>query len=226
MSRKIIGVTVGSPLPKPNLKQTDPSKGDYVKGKDIIPTKLSQLEDDSDFVKSQKVDDLSDLVDRFIDGYGRVHDKLTAQQKTLDEHSERIDDIVALSDFELEMLNELLLNGTLRCAPEITATYNATNGVDPETDFAVYFYDVSATIKNIDKALIKKVEVGAGTRFGSTTTYEWFDAEPSFGDAIHTVDFSGKYLNFSGYFRPAVRLTYYHPLAGEEQILMVEAVKE
>lgn len=34
MSRKIIGVTVGSPLPKPNMMQTDPTKGDYVKGKE------------------------------------------------------------------------------------------------------------------------------------------------------------------------------------------------
>lgn len=34
MSKKIIGVTVGSPLPKPNLLQTDPNKGDYVKGKE------------------------------------------------------------------------------------------------------------------------------------------------------------------------------------------------
>ena len=34
MSRKIIGVTVGSPLPKPNLMQNDPYKGDYVKGKE------------------------------------------------------------------------------------------------------------------------------------------------------------------------------------------------
>ena len=31
---KIIGVTVGSPLPKPNLMQNDPKKGDYVKGKE------------------------------------------------------------------------------------------------------------------------------------------------------------------------------------------------
>jgi hypothetical protein len=33
MSRKIIGVTVGSSLPKPNFKQTDPTKGDYIKNK-------------------------------------------------------------------------------------------------------------------------------------------------------------------------------------------------
>lgn len=31
--KKIIGITVGSQLPKPNLMQTDPRKGDYVKGK-------------------------------------------------------------------------------------------------------------------------------------------------------------------------------------------------
>ena len=37
MKRKIIGVTVGSPLPKPNLMQTDPKKGDYVKGKETFP---------------------------------------------------------------------------------------------------------------------------------------------------------------------------------------------
>lgn len=30
---KIIGVTVGTRLPKPNFKQTDPTKGDYIKNK-------------------------------------------------------------------------------------------------------------------------------------------------------------------------------------------------
>ena len=34
MNRKIIGVTVGTPLPKPDMRQTDPKKGDYVKGKE------------------------------------------------------------------------------------------------------------------------------------------------------------------------------------------------
>ena len=33
MSRKIIGVTVGTTLPKPDFEQTDSSKGDYIKNK-------------------------------------------------------------------------------------------------------------------------------------------------------------------------------------------------
>jgi hypothetical protein len=61
MSKKIIGVTVGSPLPKPNLKQTDPSKGDYVKGKDVIPTKISQLENDAGYLTEHQ--DISGKLD-------------------------------------------------------------------------------------------------------------------------------------------------------------------
>lgn len=33
---KIIGYTVGTTMPKPNLAQTDPNKGDYVKNKDAL----------------------------------------------------------------------------------------------------------------------------------------------------------------------------------------------
>ena len=61
MKKKIIGVTVGSPLPKPNLKQTDPRKGDYVKGKDIIPSKVSDLENDSGFLTEHQ--DISGKLD-------------------------------------------------------------------------------------------------------------------------------------------------------------------
>lgn len=39
--RKIIGATVGSPLPKPNLMQNDPAKGDYVKGKEEFVEQLN-----------------------------------------------------------------------------------------------------------------------------------------------------------------------------------------
>lgn len=55
MSRKIIGVTVGTPTPRANLKQTDPRKADYVKGKDIIPEKLSQLENDAGYLSEDDV---------------------------------------------------------------------------------------------------------------------------------------------------------------------------
>lgn len=61
MSRKIIGVTVGSPLPKPNLMQDDPTKGDYVKGKDIIPSKVSDLDNDSGFLTEHQ--DISGKLD-------------------------------------------------------------------------------------------------------------------------------------------------------------------
>ena len=43
MSKKIIGVTVGTPLPKPNLMQTDPTKGDYVKGKEKFLERVSDV---------------------------------------------------------------------------------------------------------------------------------------------------------------------------------------
>ena len=44
MSRKIIGVTVGTTLPKPNFKQTDPTKGDYIRNKPDFDGLKSQVE--------------------------------------------------------------------------------------------------------------------------------------------------------------------------------------
>ena len=61
MKKKIIGVTVGSPLPKPDLHQTNPRKGDYVKGKDIIPSKVSDLENDSGYLTDHQ--DISGKLD-------------------------------------------------------------------------------------------------------------------------------------------------------------------
>lgn len=48
MKRKIIGVTVGSPLPKPNLMQTDPTKGDYVKGKEEFLEQFGGIDIETD----------------------------------------------------------------------------------------------------------------------------------------------------------------------------------
>ena len=51
---KIVGYTVGTPLPKPNLKQTDPTKGDYVKGKEILDEKYIKV-DEQELTEEQKV---------------------------------------------------------------------------------------------------------------------------------------------------------------------------
>lgn len=54
---KIIGNPVGTTLPKPDWSQTDPTKGDYIKNKPEIPSKLSQLTNDSGFAKTDEVAD-------------------------------------------------------------------------------------------------------------------------------------------------------------------------
>ena len=49
MSRKIIGVTVGTTLPKPDFKQTDHTKGDYIKNKpdfDGLTSRVDTIVDD------------------------------------------------------------------------------------------------------------------------------------------------------------------------------------
>lgn len=50
MSRKIIGITVGTQLPKPNFKQTDPTKGDYIKNKPDFEGLKSQVNTVSELV--------------------------------------------------------------------------------------------------------------------------------------------------------------------------------
>ena len=60
MSRKIIGVTVGTTLPKPNFKQNDPTKGDYIKNKpdfDGLKSKVEQIEVTVDKIQKNAYDD-------------------------------------------------------------------------------------------------------------------------------------------------------------------------
>lgn len=52
---KIIGNPVGTTLPKPDWSQTDPTKGDYIKNKPEIPSKLSQLTNDSGYVAENDI---------------------------------------------------------------------------------------------------------------------------------------------------------------------------
>lgn len=46
MSRKIIGVTVGTQLPKPNFTQHDPTKGDYIKNKPKTTNEVTENSED------------------------------------------------------------------------------------------------------------------------------------------------------------------------------------
>lgn len=60
MSRKIIGITVGTQLPKPNFEQTDPTKGDYIKNKpdfDGLKSKVEQIEVRVDTMQENAYDD-------------------------------------------------------------------------------------------------------------------------------------------------------------------------
>lgn len=43
---KIVGVTVGTPMPRANFEQTDPKKSDYIKGKDALDAILAGIKDD------------------------------------------------------------------------------------------------------------------------------------------------------------------------------------
>ena len=43
---KIVGVTVGTPMPRANYEQTDPKKSDYIKGKEKLDAKISKMQDD------------------------------------------------------------------------------------------------------------------------------------------------------------------------------------
>ena len=55
MSKKIIGVTVGTTLPKPNFKQTDPTKGDYIRNKPDFDGLKEQVSDISMLVGDTSV---------------------------------------------------------------------------------------------------------------------------------------------------------------------------
>lgn len=57
---KIIGVTVGTTLPKPNFKQTDPTKGDYIKNKpdfEGLRTDVNELQTQVDNLQKNAYDD-------------------------------------------------------------------------------------------------------------------------------------------------------------------------
>ena len=75
MSRKIIGVTVGTQLPKPNFKQTDPTKGDYIKNKPDFDGLKSKVDTVSDLVGDTAVSEqIANVVDNTLSVPGKAAD--------------------------------------------------------------------------------------------------------------------------------------------------------
>ena len=62
MSRKIIGITVGTQLPKPNFKQTDPTKGDYIKNKPDFEGLKNKVDNGFETINSN-LDAKADIID-------------------------------------------------------------------------------------------------------------------------------------------------------------------
>ena len=137
---------------------------------------------------------------------------------TEEDKQQILSEVQVLTDAEIDMLNTLLMEGSPVCAPTITeAKYNAYSTTSPTTHTTTYYWSVWATITDIAKALVQKVEVG---RFTQPTTQsnnysppvEWYEVEPTLGDTTH-----GVYRNFSknssmggwGQYGFTVRLTYW-----------------
>lgn len=70
---KIIGNTTATPNPRPDWSQTDTTKADYIKNKPNIPTKTSELSNDSNFVT------LSDVPAEIYVGNGDMPEDATIQ---------------------------------------------------------------------------------------------------------------------------------------------------
>ena len=83
MSRKIIGVTVGSSLPKPNFKQTDPTKGDYIRNKPDFDGLKSQVEEVGKLIGDDPVSkQISDAISEIDYPVDSVNGKTGAVQLT------------------------------------------------------------------------------------------------------------------------------------------------
>lgn len=143
---------------------------------------------------------------------------------TEEDKAEMMGSFKVLTDSEIELLNAMLIEDTLINEPEMVATFSA--GQEPEHDSngnILYYTNVTATITNIDKAFIKKAEVGIVHTNGTITTYDWYDAEITFGDTEHSIAYYQKKPYIELHAGILVRLTYYSLIGGKNE-LIAEAV--
>ena len=98
MSRKIIGVTVGSSLPKPNFDQTDPRKGDYIRGDRAFITPDETLTQSGRPAEAKATGDAINQVQTNIDNLSEIVNNLDGRYYTEAEIDGIIDELNAAID--------------------------------------------------------------------------------------------------------------------------------
>lgn len=98
MSRKIIGVTVGSSLPKPNFDQTDPRKGDYIRGDRSFITPDDTLAHTGRPAEAKATGDAINQVQTNIDNLSEIVNNLDGRYYTEAEIDGMIDEVNAAID--------------------------------------------------------------------------------------------------------------------------------
>lgn len=98
MSRKIIGVTVGSSLPKPNFDQTDPRKGDYIRGDRAFITPDETLTQSGRPAEAKATGDAINLVQTNIDNLSEIVNNLDGTYYTEAEVDNIISEVNAAVD--------------------------------------------------------------------------------------------------------------------------------
>lgn len=117
MSKKIIGITVGTPLPKPNFKQTDPTKGDYIKNKpdfDGLKSRVSDVEERLDSINMEVDETLTQsgtAADAKVTGeaIGAIN-TLVGDTDVATQISNAVANLITRSDMET-YINESILGG-------------------------------------------------------------------------------------------------------------------
>ena len=98
MSRKIIGVTVGTTLPKPNFDQTDPRKGDYIRGDRTFITPDDTLTHVGRPADAKATGDAINKVQTSIDEVSQIVENLNDVYYTESEIDSMVDDVNAAID--------------------------------------------------------------------------------------------------------------------------------
>ena len=153
---RIIGNTVGVPNPKSDLAQTDPTKADFVKNKKVsllendagyakekdIPTKLSDLEDDS---FSKPINQSEWANHATMDDDGNVIWVHYATRDELDPYIEKRNK----ADIEYQF-NYTIRHREIRCGELRTISFTFNNGAYPDAYISSLVFDSGEIPTSID----------------------------------------------------------------------------